>query len=100
MEVPMGLGGHHEEDMGLALAALVAIGATAAEAQQKPAFIVNAASDFWKLAEAGVAKAQKELPGYELQFHHPVQGTAALQNPGPSLLVFMTDRPNGREGRK
>jgi ribose transport system substrate-binding protein len=68
--------------LGTVLAALVAIGATAAEAQQKQklAFIVNAASDFWKLAEAGVAKAQKELPGYEMQFRYPAQGTAALQN--------------------
>jgi ribose transport system substrate-binding protein len=44
------------------------------------AFVVNAASDFWKLAEAGVAKAQKELPAYEMQFRYPAQGTAALQN--------------------
>jgi ribose transport system substrate-binding protein len=51
-------------------------------AQDKPqlAFVVNAASDFWKLAEAGVAAAQAELPGYELQFRYPAQGTAALQN--------------------
>ena len=51
-------------------------------AQDKPqlAFVVNAASDFWKLAEAGVKKAQEELPGYDLQFRYPVQGTAALQN--------------------
>ncbi|WP_224702336.1 sugar-binding protein [Devosia aquimaris] len=51
-------------------------------AQDKPqlAFVVNAASDFWKLAEAGVKKAQDELPGYDLQFRYPVQGTAALQN--------------------
>lgn len=53
-----------------------------AVAAEKPAlaFVVNAASDFWKLAEAGVKKAQKELPGYELQFRYPAQGTAALQN--------------------
>lgn len=32
-----------------------------AHAQEKPklAFVVNAASDFWKLAEAGVSAAQK-----------------------------------------
>jgi ribose transport system substrate-binding protein len=56
--------------------------ASSAGAQEKPAlaFIVNAASDFWKLAEAGVRDAQKELPGYELQFRYPAQGTAALQN--------------------
>ena len=42
--------------------------------------MVNAASDFWKLAEAGVEAAQAELPEYELQFRYPAQGTAALQN--------------------
>ena len=44
------------------------------------AFVVNGASDFWKLAEAGVAAAQAELPDYELQFRYPAQATAALQN--------------------
>jgi len=70
---------------GLALCAgLYATGAltSTAAAQDKPTlvFIVNAASDFWKLAEAGVEDAQKELPGYDLQFRYPAQGTAALQN--------------------
>lgn len=56
--------------------------ATGVQAQEKKqlAFVVNAASDFWKLAEAGVKKAQGELPNYELQFKYPAQGTAALQN--------------------
>jgi ribose transport system substrate-binding protein len=66
------------------IAAILATGlvATGAAAQDKPAlaFVVNAASDFWKLAEAGVAAAQAELPGYDLQFRYPAQGTAALQN--------------------
>ncbi len=65
-------------------AAAVIFAATtgSAFAQEKPslAFVVNAASDFWKLAEAGVKKAQGELPGYDLQFRYPAQGTAALQN--------------------
>ncbi|WP_417689058.1 sugar-binding protein [Roseibium sp.] len=53
-----------------------------AQAEDKPslAFVVNAASDFWKLSEAGVKAAQAELPGYDLQFRYPAQGTAALQN--------------------
>ncbi|MGV8935815.1 MAG: sugar-binding protein [Allorhizobium sp.] len=65
---------------------LVAVGmvlaATPSLADEKPAlaFVVNAASDFWKLAEAGVKAAQAELPGYDLQFRYPAQGTAALQN--------------------
>ncbi len=61
--------------------AIALVLATGAEAQEKKqlAFVVNAASDFWKLAEAGVKKAQGELPNYELQFKYPAQGTAALQ---------------------
>ena len=67
--------------LAVSIAAMAAL-AVPALAQDKPqlAFVVNAASDFWKLAEAGVAKAQTELPGYELQFRYPSQGTAALQN--------------------
>lgn len=62
-------------------AALATAGATAsAQEKQQLAFVVNAASDFWKLAEAGVNKAQGELPDFELQFRYPAQGTAALQN--------------------
>lgn len=66
----------------LCVAALAAFTSSAVMAQDKPelAFVVNAASDFWKLAEAGVNAAQAELPGYELQFRYPAQGTAALQN--------------------
>jgi ribose transport system substrate-binding protein len=69
--------------VGFAVTAMLALGATQALAQEKKqlAFIVNAASDFWKLSEAGVAKAQAELgDDYELQFRYPAQGTAALQN--------------------
>ena len=63
-------------------ASLMFGGAAVGHAQDKKqlAFIVNAASDFWKLAEAGVKKAQGELPNYELQLRYPAQGTAALQN--------------------
>lgn len=50
-----------------ALSAAITAGATAASAHDKPplAFGVNAVSDFWKLAEAGVNKAQGELPDYD-----------------------------------
>jgi ribose transport system substrate-binding protein len=51
-----------------------------AQEKRQIAFVVNASSDFWKLAEAGVAKAQAELPDFETQFKYPAQGTAALQN--------------------
>ncbi len=66
----------------VALTAVLAISVTPSSAAEKKklAFVVNAASDFWKLAEAGVKKAQGELPNYELQFKYPAQGTAALQN--------------------
>lgn len=43
------------------------------------AFVVNGASDFWKLAEAGVRRAQEELPNYDLQFKYPEQAAAAIQ---------------------
>ena len=62
-----------------AIALAMATGAQAEDKKQL-AFVVNAASDFWKLAEAGVKKAQGELPNYDLQFKYPAQGTAALQN--------------------
>jgi ribose transport system substrate-binding protein len=66
----------------IGLAAALSAAAIPATAQDKPqmAFVVNGASDFWKLAEAGVKKAQEELPGYDLQFRYPAQATAALQN--------------------
>jgi ribose transport system substrate-binding protein len=64
-----------------ALALAVALTATAAPAQDKKtlAFVVNGASDFWKLAEAGVKKAQEELPNYDLQLKYPEQAAAAIQ---------------------
>jgi ribose transport system substrate-binding protein len=53
----------------------------AAEAQEKKqlAFVVNGPSDFWKIAEAGVRKAQKELPDFELLFKYPERADAAIQ---------------------
>ena len=64
-----------------ALSLAVALTATAGLAQEKKtlAFVVNGASDFWKLAEAGVKKAQEELPKYDLQFKYPEQAAAAIQ---------------------
>ena len=65
---------------GLAAALAVAGAAAGAQDKKQMAFVVNGASDFWKLAEAGVAAAQAELPDHELQFRYPAQATAALQN--------------------
>jgi ribose transport system substrate-binding protein len=63
------------------VAALVALSTVAAQAQDKKklAFVVNGASDFWKIAEAGVKKAQGELPKYELSLKYPEQSAAAIQ---------------------
>ncbi len=43
----------------LALAGLLFAGAAEAQEKKTLAFVVNGASDFWKLAEAGVRKAQE-----------------------------------------
>lgn len=64
------------------VALAIALGAAGvATAQQKKTlvFVVNGASDFWKIAEAGVKKAQGELPKYTLQFRYPEQAAAAVQ---------------------
>jgi ribose transport system substrate-binding protein len=67
----------------LAATAVLALGALggASEGQGKKtlAFVVNGASDFWKAAEAGVKKAQAELPNYNLTFKYPEQSSAAIQ---------------------
>jgi ribose transport system substrate-binding protein len=54
---------------------------TPAVAADKPtlAFVANVASDFWKAAEAGMKKAQAELPDYNLEFKYPASGTTADQ---------------------
>ncbi len=66
---------------GLSAALALALGVGSAEAASKKvlAFVVNGASDFWKIAEAGVKKAQAELPNYDLQFKYPEQAAAAVQ---------------------
>ena len=62
------------------LAAVLACTSAVAQDKKQLAFVVNGASDFWKLAEAGVKKAQGELPNYTMLFKYPEQGTAAIQN--------------------
>jgi ribose transport system substrate-binding protein len=54
---------------------------TASHAADKPtlAFVVNGASDFWKAAEAGVKKAQAELPDYDMELKYPEQSSVAIQ---------------------
>jgi ribose transport system substrate-binding protein len=64
-----------------AVAALLASTAIGAQAADKKAlvFVPNGTSEFWKAAEAGVKKAQEELPNYDLQFKYPEQSAAAVQ---------------------
>src|SRR5262245_37515382 len=63
------------------IAVIAALAAGSVHAQQKKslAFVVNGASDFWKIAEAGVMKAQTELPNYTLSLKYPEQSAAAIQ---------------------
>ncbi|MGX5802888.1 sugar-binding protein [Bradyrhizobium sp. Arg314] len=65
-------------------AAALALGlsvSASVRADDKPtlAFVVNGASDFWKAAEAGVKKAQGELPDYNLELKYPEQSSVAIQ---------------------
>jgi ribose transport system substrate-binding protein len=60
--------------------ALVATMGSAQAAEKKTlVFVVNAASAFWKAAEAGIKKAQTELPNYNLEIKYPEQSSAAIQ---------------------
>lgn len=65
--------------MSAALAMALGLGSANAADKKVLAFVVNGASDFWKIAEAGVKKAQGELPKYDLQFKYPEQASAAVQ---------------------
>ena len=60
-------------------ASLAAVGLAGAQEKPTLVFVVNGASDFWMIAEAGVRKAQEELPDYDLQFKYPEQAAAAIQ---------------------
>ena len=62
-----------------AVALTFAMSTTQAQEKKELVFVVNGASDFWKLAEAGVKKAQGELPNYDLEFKYPEQAAAAIQ---------------------
>jgi ribose transport system substrate-binding protein len=62
-----------------AILALAAASGAMAQEKKTLAFVVNGASDFWKNAEAGVKKAQEELPNYVLELKYPEQSAAAIQ---------------------
>jgi ribose transport system substrate-binding protein len=63
----------------LAVAALMVSGGAFAQDKPTLAFVANGASDFWKAAEAGMKKAQGELPDYTLEFKYPDQSSVANQ---------------------
>jgi ribose transport system substrate-binding protein len=65
----------------LGAVAVFAMASFTAQAQDKPelAFVVNGASDFWKIAEAGVRKAQEENPDTVMELKYPEQAAAAIQ---------------------
>jgi len=62
-----------------ALLAMATMSGAMAQDKKTLAFVVNGASDFWKNAEAGVKKAQEELPNYTLVLKYPEQSAAAIQ---------------------
>ncbi len=75
---------HYAVGMSAAVVAGLMLGAAAlspALADDKPAlaFVANGASDFWKAAEAGMQKAQAELPDYTLEFKYPDDASVASQ---------------------
>lgn len=61
-----------------ALALALSAGAMAQE-KKSIAFVVNGPSDFWKIMEAAVGKAQASLPEFDLQFVYPERADAAVQ---------------------
>jgi ribose transport system substrate-binding protein len=93
---------------GLSAALAIAIATAATAADKKTlVFVVNGASDFWKIAEAGVKKAKGELPNYDLQFKYPEQAAAAVQQRvmedlvaagASAIMVSAVDPKNQTEG--
>lgn len=51
----------------------------AAGGKHKLAFVTNNASDFWTIARKGTEKAAQDVPGIEVEFRIPADGTAAEQ---------------------
>jgi ribose transport system substrate-binding protein len=95
---------------GLSLALALAVSSVAsAEDKKSLVFVVNGASDFWKIAEAGVAKAQAEMPNYEMSVKYPEQAAAAVQQRVledlvaagvSSIMVSAVDPKNQIDGLK
>jgi ribose transport system substrate-binding protein len=92
---------------GLATAVALCVSVASADDKKTLAFVVNGASDFWKIAEAGVKKAQGELPNYNLQVKYPEQAAAAVQQRvmedlvaagAAGIMVSAVDPKNQTEG--
>jgi ribose transport system substrate-binding protein len=54
-------------------------GGAGAGTKHKLAFVTNNSSDFWVIARKGTEKAAREIPGIEVEFRMPADGTAAEQ---------------------
>jgi ribose transport system substrate-binding protein len=63
----------------ISLAVGLAVSVAYAADKKTLVFVTNGASDFWKAAEAGIKKAQKEMPNYTLELKYPEQASAAVQ---------------------
>jgi ribose transport system substrate-binding protein len=94
--------------LGLTVAVTLAMTAPALSADKKSlVFVVNGASDFWKIAEAGVSKAQGELPDYDMSVKYPEQAAAAVQQrvlddlvaaSASAIMVSAVDPKNQTDG--
>ena len=66
--------------LAVAAAAIIGLPAAAQPADKATlAFVTNSQTDFWRPAEAGVRKAQTELPNYKLVFRYPKDSSATTQ---------------------
>lgn len=54
-------------------------GGASSGGKKKLAFVTNNASDFWTIARKGTEKAASDIPGIEVDFRIPGDGTAAEQ---------------------
>jgi ribose transport system substrate-binding protein len=89
--------------------ALTIASASGAADKKSLVFVVNGASDFWKIAEAGVKKAQGELPNYTMSVKYPEQAAAAVQQRvledlvaagTAAIMVSAVDPKNQTDGLK
>ena len=65
--------------LAVAAAAVIGLPASAETADKTLAFVTNSGTNFWRPAEAGVRKAQSELPNYKLVFRYVRESSTAAQ---------------------